>query len=615
MRRGIGLFLLGLTLLGGDPAAHGAEPAPASVSAAVPAHALAMHGVPGYPAGFAHFGYANPDAPVGGELRLGLTGSFDSLHPFIVRGQTPQPPGFLLLGAVFEPLMARSQDEPFTLYGLLAESVEVPADRSSILFTLRSEARWQDGRPVTADDILFTFEKLRDHGRPNHRTYYKKVERAEKLDARRLRFTFRRDAEGRYDREMPLIMGLMPILPRHDWEGRDFALTSLRKPLGSGPYKVTAVEPGRSVTLTRDPSYWGWKVPAQRGLWNFGTVRLDFYRDDSVARQAFLAGRFDLRREPNPAFWATAYNVPALRDGRLALTRFPHQRPEPMVGFVVNTRRALFADPALRRALALAFDFDWVNRALFHGLYRRTQSFFPNAELAATGLPEGREKAVLESVRDSLDPAVLTTPLPLDAEATGPIRERLLQASALLKEGGYRLQEGRLVAPSGAPVTLEVMLSDPVEEKVALEWARALERLGVAARVRTVDSAQAQARLTSFDYDVTVARWFNSLSPGNEQMVYWSRAAADQPGSRNYAGVRDAAVDRLARALPAAASREELVATARALDRVLRHGHYVVPFYHQGADPIAFWASRLAHPATTPLYGPVLESWWSVEGK
>ena len=589
----------------------------ANVCHAEPLPSLAMHGTPKYAADFTHFDYANPNAPQGGTLRLGVVGSFDSLNPFIVRGQVPQGLGLGNMALVYESLMARSWDEPFSLYGLIAQSVEVPPDRSSIIFTLRPEAHWQDGQPITADDVLFSFTTLRDQGRPNHRTYYKKVEKAEKLGDRRVKFTFKRNADGAVDREMPLIMGLMPILPQHDWQNRAFNQTTLRVPIGSGPYKIAKVDVGRSITYERDPSYWGQNVPAQKGLYNFATIRFDYYRDDSVALQAFKAGQFDLRREPDPNKWATAYDGPAVQDGRVKLERFPHHRPEAITGFILNTRRAPFNDPVLREAVGDAFDFGWINRSLFHGLYKRTESFFPNSELAATGLPQGKELTILEKYRAQLSPRIfIENPAPPSTDGTeDPLRQNLLKAATLLKNAGYVLREGQLFAPNGAMVTFEILLSDPAEEKIALEWARTLHRLGIDAHPRTVDSAQYQARLNSFDYDVTTGRWFNTLSPGNEQIFFWGSAAAAQNGSRNYAGIHDPAVDALAAAIPAAATREDLVATTRALDRTLLSGHYVVPFYHLGTDQIAFWTSRLGHPDVTPVYGAILESWWKSEGR
>ena len=548
-----------------------------------PAQGLAMHGTPKYAEDFQHFDYVTPAVVKGGTLRLGVVGTFDSLNPFIVRGTTPQAPAFSLFSsaAVYESLMARSWDEPFTLYGLIAKTVEVAEDRSAIIFHLRPEARWHDGQPITPDDVLFSFETLRDKGRPNHRTFYKKVAKAQRVGAARVRFDFKREANGGVDREMPLIMGLMPILPAHIWRGKEFNQTTLAPPVASGPYKVSAVDVGRSITLQRDPSYWGRDLPTQKGMYNFDQVRIDYFRDDSVALQAFKSGAYDLRRELDPKKWVKMQEEPSVTEGRLILKRFPHQRPEAFTGFILNTRRPVFQDIALRRAVAQAYDFGWINKALLYGYGKRTESVFPNSELAAQR--QGTEKETK--------------------------RTRLLRAAQNLKQAGYVLNEGVLLDPTGKKVSFEVMLSDPTEEKIALEWARHLKRLGIEARVRTVDSAQYQARLSGFDYDVTSGRWFNSLSPGNEQMNYWGCAAAKQNGSRNYAGICDSKVDALASAIPAALTRAELVQAARDLDQALMEGAYVVPFYYQGVDPIAFWGERLAPPDKTPLYGPIIESW------
>ncbi|MGE4352098.1 MAG: extracellular solute-binding protein, partial [Bdellovibrionales bacterium] len=362
---------------------------------AAPTHAIAMHGTPKYAQGFSHFDYVTPSAPKGGRLILGVVGSFDSLNPFIVRGTVPQAPAFGLFASasVYESLMARSWDEPFSLYPLLAQSIDTPEDRSFATFTLDPRARFSDGTPVTADDVLFSFRTLRDHGRPNHRTYYKKVAQAEKVNDRTVHFTFHKNPDGSWDREMPLIMGLMPVMPAHDWADRPFNETTLRPPVASGPYRATQVEPGRSVTLTRNPDYWGRALAAEQGMYNFDEVRIDFYRDDSVALQAFKAGAFDLRRESDPKKWAASYDGPALRKGQLKLETFAHHRTEAATAFIFNTRKDLFKDLTLRRAMALAFDFGWINKTLFQGFYKRTTSFFPNSELAAgPGLPEGEEK-------------------------------------------------------------------------------------------------------------------------------------------------------------------------------------------------------------------------------
>jgi microcin C transport system substrate-binding protein len=574
---------------------------------------LTMHGAPKYADGFVHFDYVNPDAPKGGKLKLSANGSFDSLNPFIVRGTAALGLSTGYLSLIYEPLMARSGDEPFSLYGLLAQSIDVPADRSSITFHLNPLATWSDGKPVTTDDVLFSFRMLRDKGRPNHRAFYKKVEKAEIVGEQRIKFTFKRNEAGVIDREMPLIMALMPILPQHDWQGHDFNQTSLRVPVGSGPYTITHVEPGRSVTYTRNPHYWGRDLPVEKGLHNFDTVQIDYYRDDSIALQAFKANQYDWRRENDPNRWATAYDFPAVRDGRVILEEVPHHRTEPAAGFIFNTRRGLFRDKALREAMGYAFDSAWINRKLFHDHYHRTMSFFPNSELAAPVLPEGREKEILETHRAQLPPEIFTQPVPPPSTdgSEESLRSNLLKADALLHKAGYVMKEGRLFAPgSETAVAFEILLSDPAEEKVALSWARSLKRLGIDVRVHSVDSAQYQARLALFDYDVMSWKWVNSVSPGNEQMFYWGSAAATQQGTRNYAGVKDPVVDAIAASIPEARTRDDLVAAVHALDRVLMAGHYMVPFYYLGADDMAYW-SKLHHSPTLPPYGTVLESWWA----
>jgi microcin C transport system substrate-binding protein len=601
-------FFLALFLLAAHPA-----------NAAAPQPSLAMLGAPKYDATFTHFAYANPDAPQGGALKLGLVGTFDSLNPFIIRGKAPMGIETGVFSLVYESLMTRSWDEPFTLYGLIAESVEVPEDRASITFNLNPKAHWQDGKPITADDVLFSYQTLRDQGRPNHRTYYKKVAAAEKLSDRRVRFTFKPNADGTIDRELPLIMGLMPVLPKHDWEGRVFNETTLKIPVGSGPYKIANLNPGRSITYARDPYYWATDLPVVKGLYNFATIQIDYYRDDGAALQAFKGGAFDLRREGGPTKWATAYDTQAVTEGKIKLAAFPHESPEPARGFALNARRPLFADKVLRKAVAYAFDSAWIDRTLFHGLVKRAESFFPGSELAtdATRPPEGEERAILEKYRAALPPEIFTESVasPSTTDEPESLRDNLLIAASLLKNAGYTLRNETLFTPQGALVSFEILLSDPADEKIALTWAHALKRLGIAATVRTVDSAQYQARLTSFDYDVTIAQWFNTLSPGNEQSAYWGSAAASQKGSRNYVGISDKIVDALATAIPASKTREDLVATTRALDRVLLEGAYVIPFFYRGADPIAYWQTRLDHPDHASLYGSILESWWARGGR
>ena len=576
---------------------------------------LAMYGQPRYLDGFRQFDYVNADAPKGGTLKLAASGTFDSLNPFIIRGQPALGLNTGFLSLIYEPLMTRSQDEPFTLYGLIAEKVTVAPDRSHILFTINPNARWSDGEALTADDVLFSYTTLRDKGRPNHRLYYRKVAKAELVGPYQIKFTFRPDSEGLYDHEMPLIMGLMPVLPRHDWTNREFGRTTLKIPVGSGPYIISDVDIGRSITYRRNPDYWGHDLAVEHGLHNFDTIHIDYYRDEGIALQAFKSGQYDWRRENDPTRWATAYDFPAVHDGRVAPETFAHQRTEPAGGFIFNLRRKPMADEILRAALQYTFNFAWINRNLFHGQYHRTESFFPNSELAAPPLPVGRELKILDHYRDRLPPSLFTRtvhPPETDGSEEG-FRQNLLTARVMLREAGYILHDNQLYTPhEEQPVAFEILLSDPVDEKVALTWGQALKRIGITARIHTVDSAQYQERLAGFDYDVTVNKWVNSLSPGNEQSNYWGSAAADMTGSRNYAGVKNPVIDTLAGAIPLCTSRDELVASVHALDRVLMASHIMIPFYYLGADHIASWADRVGHPAITPLYGTVMESWWSV---
>ena len=573
--------------------------------------AIAMHGEPKYKAGFTHFDYVNPDAPKDGTLRLGWTGTFDSLNPFIVRGV---PAMGLGSGYVYESLMARSWDEPFTLYGLLAESVEVPDDRSSITFNLNPKAHWSDGHPITADDILFSYETLRDHGKPNHRTYYKKVLKAEKLSERRVKFTFKRNPDGTIDREMPLIMGLMPILPQHDWKDRTFDATTQRIPIGSGPYKLAAFDPGRSLTYERDPNYWGSNVPAQQGMFNFVRIRIDYYRDDSIALEAFKAGQYDFRRENDANKWATAYDSPAVKDGRIKLEAIPHQRPEPVTGFIFNTRHLLLAEPVMRAALGYAFDFGWINQTLFHGQYHRTTSYFPNSELAAPELPEGRELEILKKFESQLPPDIFTTPVtPPETDGTEEsLRSNLRKGADLLRDAGYTLHDGQLYTPgSSAPVNFEVLLNDPADEKVALAWARNLKRLGVIANPCVRWTARNIRRGSPIS--ILMSRPVNGsilYRPATNRcsigvlLLLTRKAAAITPALKTRWSMRWQPPSRR----PPAG--QNLVATVHALDRVLMRGHYIVPFYYLGADRVAYWTAHLRHPDAVPLYGTVLESWW-----
>lgn len=577
--------------------------AAAAPARAEPQHAIAMQGAPALPPGYEHFPYADPNAPKGGRLVLAEAGGFDSLNPFLVKGL----PAAMLQGLVFESLLKRSWDEPFTLYGLLAATVETPPDRSWVEFTLDPRAKFQDGSPVTVADVLFSFEILRAQGRPNHRSYYGKA-RAEQTGPRSVRFTF--GPEG--DREMPLIMGLMPILPEARYGAGRFTRADLDAPLGSGPYRVASVEPNRSITYVRNPDYWAKDLPASRGQDNFDMIRIDYYRDENASFEAFKAGLYDVRVEAEPARWAVGYDFPALARGEILRAEIPHGRPSGMLGFALNTRRPLFEDRRVREALDLAFDFDWVNRTFYYGAYRRITSYFDNSDLAAHGPPGPREAALLAPYAGTIPADILARGyVPPDGEGMASQRRRLRAAQGLLAEAGWQVRGGRLVhTESGRPFAFEILIDRPDNERLALTWARQLERLGMNVSVRSVDSSQYEARRQSFDFDAIVNFWGNSLSPGNEQYYYWSQAAADTPGSRNYPGVRDPGVDAMIAALTQATTREDFVAAARALDRLLLGGRYVVPLFYAPYDRLA-WRDHLRQPARPSLYGYRIETWWA----
>lgn len=574
---------------------------PVLADEAVPVPGLAMYGAPKYKPGFDHFDYVNPDAPTGGELRLAAIGTFDSLNPFIVRGVPADGSD-----SPFETLMTASADEPFSEYGLIAESVEVPADRSWEIFNLRPEAKFHDGSPITADDVVFSFDILRDKGAPFYRSYYAAVTKVEQLGERRVKFTF---AQGN-NRELPLIVGQLPVLSKAYWAKHNFEETTLEPPLGSGPYKIASVEAGRTLTLARVPDYWGRNLAVRRGQNNFASIRYDYYRDSTVALEALKAGAYDLRAENESKKWATAYDIPAVKDGLMQKKSFENQRPTGLQGFVFNIRRPLFQDVRLRRALGYAFDFEWANAHLFYGQYTRTTSYFSNSDLASSGLPSPAELKLLDPLKGKIPPEVFTKEHTVPTtDGSGNIRDNLRAAAALLKEAGWTVKDGAMVDAAGKPLTFEILLDDPTWERIALPFAQNLERIGIKATVRTVDSAQYKYRTDHFDYDMVVAVWGESESPGNEQREFWGSAAADLPGSRNLIGIKDPAVDALVDDLVAAPDRESLVAAARALDRVLLWGDYVIPHWHLAADRIAWW-DKFGMPATVPSQGVQLMAWW-----
>jgi peptide/nickel transport system substrate-binding protein len=567
-------------------------------------YAIAMHGVPALPDGFAALPYANPDAPKGGRIVEGALGTFDSLNPFIVQGLAVQP----IRGYVIESLLARSYDEPFTLYGLLASSVETDDARSYVTFTLDPAAHFSDGTPVGADDVVFSWQLLRDHGRPSHRDYYSKVAKAEILDPRTVRFDFADSS----DRELPLILGLMPVLPKHAIDAATFENSTLRKPIGSGPYVVANVDAGKSVTLKRDPNYWGRGLAINRGLWNFDEVRFDFYRDQNAYFEAFKAGLYDVRNETDPGRWQTGYDFPAVRDGRVVKEAFQSGLPKFASDFVFNTRRPLFADIRVRQAIALLFDFQWINRNFFYDLYQRSASYFDDSELSAYHRPaDARERALLAPYPDAVRADVLDgTWSPPISDGSGYDRATLRQALTLLNAAGYALDGTKLrQRGSGREVAFEIMVTNRDDERLALAFAHSLARAGITMQVRLVDDAQYQQRLSSFDFDTIECRWEQSLSPGNEQSFYFGAAAADQQGSRNYMGVKSPAADAAIAAMLRAREHPDFVSAVRALDRVLISGNYVVPLFYLPKQWVARWTT-IRHPERTSLYGYLPETWW-----
>lgn len=584
------------------PGAALASDAPAAAASETSAHGIAMHGPPALSAGFTAYPYANPAAPKGGRLILGKADSFNSLNPFIIRGDYAEG----LAEYVYETLLSRSQDEPFTLYGLIAERFEMPPDRSAITFVLRPEARFSDGTPVTADDVLFSHATLRDKGRPNHRRYYAKVTSALKLDDHRVRFEFVRDG----DLEMPLIMGLMPILPRHRFTADSFDKTSLEPPVGSGPYVVAAVEAPRSLTYRRNPAWWGRQLPVNAGRFNVDEIRIEYFRDDHALFEAFRTGAIHLRLETDPAQWDTAYDFPAVRDGRVVRREFETGLPAPMRALAFNTRRPFLSDANVRRALILAFDDAWMNKNLFRGLFTRTRSFFHGSQLSSLGRPaDAREKALLAPYIGQVSPAALGGLSVIERQGDG--REMLREALDLLATAGYRVQDQRLTDAAGKPVTLEMLAVSRAQERLMLSYARNVGLLGIAARVRLVDNTEYEARKRRFDFDVLQATWAASLSPGNEQAFRWGSKAADADGSFNFAGIKNPAVDAMIEALLAAQDRDDFIDSVRALDRVLLSGHYVLPLFHIGRQWVAHW-SHLRAPERTPLLGYDLTTWWLV---
>ncbi len=564
-------------------------------------HAIAMHGTPKYDASFRHFDYVNPDAPKGGTLRRHVIGTFDSFNPYIPKGNAAAGTGYL-----YDTLTTASQDEPFTQYGLLARSIELADDRSHVTYRLRAEARFADGKAVTAEDVAFSFELLTTKGSPGYAYYYADVEKAEAIDRLTVRFHFR----STENKELPLIVGQLPVLPKHYWQDREFGKPSLDKPLGSGPYQIASVQPGRRVVYQRRDDYWGKDLPVNLGQYNFDQLSFEYFLDETVSLEAFKGGAYDWRLENSAKDWATGYASPALTKKEIILEEIRHQLPVGMQAFVMNQRRALFQNRSLREAIGLALDFEWSNQNLFQSQYVRTRSFFQNSEMAATGLPSAAELKILEPFRKQLPKEVFSREYqPPKTDGSGRPRENLQRAQQLLRDAGYTLKQNQLFTAKGEPVKFEILLNSPAFERIALPFSRNLKALGIDASVRRIDPNQYVERVRKFDYDVIIGGFPQSLSPGNEQRDFWHSTAADTPDSRNLIGLRDPVVDALVELIINAPTREDLIIRCRALDRVLQWGHHVVPNWHIDRFRVAY-RHTLAHPEVTPPYGLPLDAWW-----
>jgi microcin C transport system substrate-binding protein len=607
---------LAAPLLPALPFATGARAQGAASAQKTWHHGLSLFDDIKYPAGFTHFDYANPNAPKGGAARMIAIGTFDNFNIVIagVKGNVASAASL-----IYDSLMTSSLDEASTQYGEVMEAVTFPDDISSATYRIRADGRWHDGKPITVDDVIFSFQVLKQHS-PMFMAYYSHVVKAERAGEREVTFTF----DGPGNRELPTIVGQLIILPKHWWEGtdpqgnkRDIRNTTLEPPLGSGPYKIKEFVAGRSVVLERVKDYWGAKLPVQVGHNNFDELRFEYFRDRDVAREAFKGDRVDWTVESSAKDWATAYDFPAVREKRVILEEFPLNNVGRMQGFVFNLRRPLFQDERLRRAFNYAYDFEEMNKQLFFGQYERIGSFFHGTDLASSGLPQGDELAILETVRDKVPADLFTKPYTNPVGGSpDKVRENLREATRLLREAGFQIKDRRLVDPKGNPVSVEFLTQDPQTERYVLFYKPNLERLGIAVNVRTVDSIQYQNRTQNFDFDITVDLWAQSLSPGNEQRDFWGSKAADQTGSRNTAGIKNPAVDALIERVIFAKSRNELVAATHALDRVLLWNSYVVPLFSYSKVRYARW-DRFSHADPLPKYGagalPTL--WWWDEAK
>lgn len=579
---------------------------------AAPVHGIAMHGEPALPADFPHFPYADPNAPKGGEITYCVIGSFDNLNPFILKSLRTTARGMIdtIFGnLVFESPMVRSADEAFSLYGLLAESVDMPENRRSIEFHLRPEARWSDGKPVTPEDVIFTYEVFAEKGRPPYRDRMARIERIEKTGERSVKFTFNEKA----DREFPLIVALTPVLPKHAFDRETFDQTTLKPLTGSGPYVVEKVTPGERIVFKRNPDYWGRDVPAKRGFDNHDRISIDYFLNTNAQFEAFKKGICAIHTEADPVKRARGMDFPAAKNGEVVTETFRSGVPPVAAGFLFNTRLAKFSDPTVRRALAMLYDFEWANRNLFEGKYERTASFWHGSELSALGVPaDDREKALLAPFPDAVLPEIMNgTWRPPLTDGSGQDRKVLRAALDLFESAGFSLQGGQMLDKAGQPFGFEILAASEAEQRLASLYQRTLQKLGIAATVRMLDDTQMQQRKQRFDFDVLIAAqgFSNSLSPGTEQIGRWGSESADKEGSFNLAGVASPAIDAAIEAMLNARGKEDYVAAVRVLDRLLMSGFYMVPMQHNTEQWVAYW-NYMQHPERTPLYGYQLPVWW-----
>jgi len=586
-------------------------PLTANAQTATPQPAIAMHNDLKYGTDFKHLEYVNPDAPKGGTLKLHAIGTFDSLNPFIIKGSPADGLTFLGQSLLYDSLMEQANDEPFSMYGLLAETIERPKDNSWVAFNLRKEAKFADGKPVTADDVVWSFNEMMAKGAPFFKAYYGDVKSVEATSPTRVIFKFSHNDNA----ELPLIIAQLAVLPKHYWtaEGRDIANTTLTPPLGNGPYKIGAIVPGRSIEYIRNPDYWGKDLPINKGRFNFDRITTDYYKDSNVALEAFLAGQYDYRLENTEKLWKTAYNAPAVKDGRIVKEEVIHGRPAGMQGFLYNIRRPVFADRNVRKALDYAFDFEWSNKQFAFGSYKRTNSYFENSDLASPdGPPAGMELKILEQYRGKIPDEVFTTRYqPPKNDGTGNMRENLRTAAQILDDAGWKLgPDGIRANAAGQKLTFEIIDSNPMFERWVLPFIANMKKIGVAAKYRVLDPAQYQNRMNDFDFDMTMIPIGQSDSPGNEQRDFWGSEKADMKGSRNYIGIKDHVIDDLIEKIIRAKSREELVALTHALDRVLLAGHYVIPHWHSPKFNLAY-AKKMGRPEKlSPLSPSVTDTWW-----